>query len=240
MPAPQTQRRPSGSGGPAGPGAVNPLPASVIALSVVIIGVEALFSLADRGLLGGASGFGLREQAIRDYAFFGEAMAWMLQNGSFPPDLVARFVTYPLLHLSFTHALFVCVFVLAMGKMVGEALGNAAVLAIFFGAAVGGALVYGLLFPSAFPLVGGFPGVYGLIGGYSFLLWVQAQALRQNQLTAFRLVAILLGIQLVFGLLFGPRPDWVADLAGFVTGFLLSFAFVPGGWARLRAALRRR
>lgn len=234
MPQPQP-RRPV----PPSQGAVNPLPAAVIALAVVIIGVEALFNLADRGLIGGASGFGVRTSAIRDHAFFGEALQWMLANGRFPPDLLARFVTYPLLHLSFTHALFVCVFVLAMGKMVGEALGNLAVLVIFFGASIGGALVYGLLLSDPFPLVGGYPGVYGLIGGYTFLMWVQARLLQQSQVMAFRLIGILLAIQLLFGLLFGSRNDWLADLAGFGVGFGLCFLLVPGGWARLRDVLRR-
>ncbi len=223
---------------PAGP--VNPLPAAVVALAAVIFGVEVLFSLGERGLFGGDGGSGLRTQALRDYAFFGEALRWMIANRAAPPDLLGRFVTYPMLHLSLTHAVFVCVFVLAMGKMVGEALGNLAVLVLFFGASVAGALVYGLLLADRFPLVGGFPGVYGLIGGYTFLLWVQAKALQQSQLTAFRLVAVLLAIQLVFGLVFGARNDWVADLAGFAAGFGLSFLLVPGGWARLRAALRRR
>lgn len=223
---------------PAGP--VNPLPPAVLGLAVLIFGVEVMFNLAERGILGGGGGFGWRTAAIRDYAFFGELAQWMVANGAAPPDLLVRFVTYSLLHLSLTHAIFVCVFILAMGKMVGEALGNVAVLAIFFGASVGGALVYGLMLDERFPLVGGFPGVYGLIGGYTFLMWVQAQALKQSQLMAFRLVAILLAIQLVFGLIFGTRNDWVADIAGFATGFGLSFAFVPGGWARLRAALRRR
>lgn len=233
---PQLQpRRPA----PPAQGPVNPLPAAVIALAVVIIGVEALFNLADRGLIGGPAGIGLRTAAIRDHAFFGEALQWMLANGRFPPDLLGRFLTYPLLHLSFTHALFVCVFVLAMGKMVGEALGNMAVLVIFFGASIGGALVYGVMLADPFPLVGGYPGVYGLIGGYTFLMWVQARLLQQSQIMAFRLIGLLLGIQLLFGLLFGSRNDWVADLTGFAVGFGLCFLLVPGGWARLRAALRR-
>jgi len=221
-------------------GPVNPLPAAVIALAAVIIGVEVLFNLADRGIIGSAGGIGMRSGAIRDYAVFGEALHWMLANGRFPPDLLARFVTYPLLHFSFTHALFVCVFVLAMGKMVGEALGNMAVLAIFFGASIGGALVYGLLLRDPFPLVGGYPGVYGLIGGYTFLMWVQARLLQQSQVMAFRLIGLLLGIQLLFGLLFGSRNDWLADLAGFAVGFGLCFLLVPGGWRRLRAMIARR
>lgn len=222
------------------PKPVNPLPASVLALSVIIFGVETLFTLSQRGILGGAGGMELRTRAVEHYAFFGQALDWMLANGRFPPDLMVRFVTYPLLHLSFTHALFVCVFVLAMGKMVGDALGNLAVLVIFFGASIGGALVYGLLLNDPFPLVGGYPGVYGLIGGYTFLMWVQARFLRQGQLQAFRLIGLLLGIQLLFGLLFGGQKDWVADVSGFVTGFGLSFLLVPGGWARLREVLRRR
>ncbi|MGS4945014.1 rhomboid family intramembrane serine protease [Meridianimarinicoccus sp. RP-17] len=235
MPQPQPSRQLPPVQGP-----VNPLPAAVIALAAVIIGVEALFNLADRGIIGGAGGVGIRSAAIRDYAFFGEALQWMLANGRFPPDMLARFVTYPLLHLSFTHALFVCVFVLAMGKMVGEALGNMAVLVIFFGASIGGALVYGLLLSDPFPLVGGYPGVYGLIGGYTFLMWVQARLLQESQVMAFRLIGLLLGIQLLFGLLFGSRNDWLADLAGFGVGFGLCFLLVPGGWRRLRAMIARR
>lgn len=222
------------------PNAVNPLPPAALGLAVVIIGIEVMFNLAERGILGGAGGIGWRTAAVQDYAFFGQGLDWMLVNGRFPPDLLVRFVTYPLIHLGFTQALFVCVFALAMGKIVGEALGNLAVLVLFFGASIGAALVYGLALNDPFPLIGGFPGVYGLIGGYTFMLWVRARALRENQLMAFRLIGLLLCIQLLFGLLFGSNNDWVADLAGFVCGFGLSFVMVPGGWARLREALRGR
>ncbi len=106
---------------------VNPLPASVVALAVVIFGVEVMFSMAQQGFLGGPGGIGWRTEALKNYAFFGEAVDWMVQNRRFPPELLARFVTYPLLHVNFTHALFVCVFILAIGKMVGEAFGQVAV-----------------------------------------------------------------------------------------------------------------
>ena len=49
-----------------------------------------------------------------------------------------------------------------------------------------------------------------------------------------------MGIQLVFGLLFGGGQDWVADLAGFVAGFGLSFLVSPGGRARVVDRLRQR
>ena len=49
-----------------------------------------------------------------------------------------------------------------------------------------------------------------------------------------------MGIQLVFGLLFGGSNAWVADLAGFAAGFGLSFFLAPGGWAKLREKLRHK
>ncbi len=225
-------------GGPQGP--VNPLPPAVLGLAVIVIGVETMFSLAERGVLGGAAGIGWRTGAIQDYGFYGEALDWMVVNRAAPPDLLLRFVTYPLLHMGFTHALFVAVFVLAIGKLVGEVFGNVAVLTVFFAASVVGALAYGLVLDDPYPLVGGYPGVYGLIGTYTFLLWLRAGAMGENQLMAFRLIGVLLGIQLFFGAIFGLGNDWLADLAGFGAGFGLGFAFVPGGWAKMRERLRGR
>jgi membrane associated rhomboid family serine protease len=57
---------------------------------------------------------------------------------------------------------------------------------------------------------------------------------------AFTLIGFLMGIQLVFGLLFGGGLDWVADLAGFVAGFALSFVVAPGGVSQILARMRQR
>jgi membrane associated rhomboid family serine protease len=219
---------------------INPLPPAVVALAAIVFGVEVMFNLAERGLLGGPAGIGWRSSAIQNYGFFGEVLDWMIQNQRMPLELLVRFVSYPLLHMSFTHALFVCVFILAMGKMVGEALGGVAVWVLFFVPSILGAVAYGLLLDDPYPLVGGYPGVYGLIGGYTYLLWLRLGAMGEKQLMAFRLIGVLLGIQFVFGLLFGGGNDWVADLVGFGVGFGLSGLFVPGGLARLRARLKGR
>jgi len=220
-------------------GIFNALPAAVLGLAVVIFGLECLFSLADRGILGDGS-IGLRITALKNYAFFGQVVGWMIENHSLRPDFLLRFVTYPLISAGFTQAVFVCVFILALGKMVGEALGNVAVLAIFFLSSIFGALIYGLILSDAYPLVGGFPGAYGLVGSFTFLAWVRQRAMGQSQMQAFRLILMLIGIQLIFAVSFGGQRDWVADAAGAVAGFLLSFLFVPGGIARLREMIRRR
>ena len=218
--------------------AVNPLPPVVVALVLVITGIELAFSLGARGIVGGPEAVGWRLAAIQKYAFSGDILEWMWQTGQWPPEHLRRFLTYPFVHASFTHTLFVCVFVLAMGKMVAEVFGNAAMLAVFVLSGIGGALAYGLLLSEPYPLIGGFPAVYGLIGAFTWLLWRNLSLVGENQSRAFVLIAFLMGAQLLFGLLFGGTNDWVADLAGFGTGFALSFFVAPGGWARIRRGIR--
>ncbi len=219
-------------------GPVNPLPRVVIALFAVVMGIEALFSLGAQGIIGGPQAIGWRLGAIQGYAFSAEIFQWMLANGRWPGEHLARFVTYPFIHGNFTHALFAGVMLLALGKFVGEVFRGWAVLAVFFGASIGGAAVYGLLAASPIPLLGAFPGVYGLIGAFTYLLWLRLGQEGGPQIRAFTLIAFLMGIQLVFGILFGGSRDWIADLSGFVFGFGLSFVVSPGGFARLREKLR--
>ena len=219
---------------------INPLPPVVVALVVVIAGIELLLSAGQRGFLGGPEAVGWRITAIEGYAFFDMVWEQMRERRYFPPEHMARFVTYPLIHSSFTHAIFALVFLLALGKMVGEIFRAWAVLVVFFASAIMGALVYGLLLDTQYPLIGAFPAVYGLIGAYTFLMWVNYSMLGENRYRAFLMISLLLGVQLLFGLLFGGGYDWVADLAGFATGFLLSFIVSPGGWARLMERMRNR
>jgi membrane associated rhomboid family serine protease len=149
-------------------------------------------------------------------------------------------VSYPLIHLSFTHAAFVVVFLLALGKMVGEVFRLWAVLAVFFSATLAGAAAYTALPFITAPLIGGYPSVYGLIGAFTFLLWTNLANTGDNQYRAFSLIGILMAIQLLFGLIFGSGWEWVAELSGFAAGFLLSFLVSPGGWVRVRAKIRER
>ena len=221
------------------PSPVNPLPPGVIALVLIIMGIEAAFSLGARGIVGGPEAIGWRLDAVQSYAFSAEIFAWMWETGQWPAEHLIRFVSYPFVHVAFTQTLFVCVFVLAMGKMVGELFGDAAMVLIFVMSGIGGALGYALLTQSPVPLVGGFPAVYGLIGAFTYILWRQLSLVGAQQSRAFTLIAFLMGIQLLFGLLVGGTLDWVADLCGFATGFGLSFFLAPGGWARIRNRIRR-
>ena len=218
---------------------VNPLPPVVVALFLMVMGIEAIFSLASRGLIGGAGGIGWRLEALQTYAFSGPIFDWMWNNNQWPTEHLIRFVSYMFVHGSFMHALFVCVMLLALGKMVGEVFTGFATLAVFIVSGIFGALAYAVLLDDQAPLIGGFPGVYGLIGAFTYLLWLRLGQMGAQQVQAFTLIGFLMGIQLIFGLLFGVQNDWLADVVGFITGFALSFIVSPGGFTRLREKMRR-
>lgn len=219
---------------------INPLPWVVWALVLPMIALEAVLSLGARGIIGGPLAIGWRQDAVQRFAFSPELMRWMAENHIWPPQELARLVSYPFVHGSFTHAVFVLVMLLALGKMVGEVFRWWAVLVVFFGAAVAAALVYTAVPGLTMPLIGGYPGVYGLIGAFTFLLWMRLAGSGTTQYRAFTLIGFLLGAQLLFGLLFGGGTEWVADLAAFGAGFLLSFVVSPGGFGRVVARLRNR
>ncbi|MEQ9694285.1 rhomboid family intramembrane serine protease [Shimia sp. SDUM112013] len=217
---------------------VNPLPPVIVALFLLIAGVEVTFWLGAQGMVGDASAIGWRIAALQKYAFSGEIFDWMLSSGVWPPEHVMRFVTYLFVHGNFTHAAFACVMLLALGKMVGEVFSAIATLAVFVVSGIVGALVFAVILSTPAPLIGAYPGVYGLIGAFTFLLWTRLGQMGENQARAFSLIGFLVGLQLLFGLIFGGNGDWVADVAGFATGFLMSFFLVPGGWQKIRSKIR--
>ncbi|CUH63022.1 Rhomboid family protein [Thalassovita autumnalis] len=219
---------------------VNPLPPVIVALFLFILGIEVLFNLGARGILGGPEAVGWRLAALQKYAFSDEIFEWMRATGQYPFEHMVRFVTYGFVHLSFVHALFGCVILLALGKMAGEVYNQFALLLFFVMGAANGALIYGLVLDVDTPLIGAYPGAYAMIGAYTYLLWLRLGMLGEQQIRAFSLIGFLLGIQLLFGALFGGTPDWLADVAGFVTGLVLAVFLIPGGLRRLRDRLRTR
>lgn len=221
------------------PSPVNPLPPVVWALFAAIALPEILFGLGGAGMIGGPEAIGWRVMAIRDYGFSGLAFDWMVSNMRFPGEHLTRFVTYLFVHPSVTSTVFSAVIMLAMGKLVGEVLGQRAVIILFFASGILGALVFGLLTSQEW-LLGAFPGVYGLIGGYTFILWVRLGQTGEAQARAFSLIGFLMGIQLFFAIFFRTGLDWIADLTGFVAGFVLSALIVPGALRHFLSWLRQR
>ena len=220
------------------PPVFNPMPPVVVALFAVIALVELWFTLGPN-FVGGAETFVWRMEAIERFGVNPQITHWMLENHHYPLEHLARFVTFSFVHGSMINAVVSCALFLAMGKMVGSAFSPLALLVFFTGSAAVGAVVFSLAAPEGGWLFGSFAGIYGLIGAYTFMMWITLRVHRAPQGQAFHLIAFLMGIQLLFGMIFGGNSTWIADLIGFVTGFILSFFFIPGGLSRVIAMLRK-
>lgn len=222
------------------PSPFNSVPPLVVAIVVGAALIEATFALGQAGLVGGPRAVGWRLDALTDYAFAPNVLDWMLTRGDYAWDLTRRFVTYPFIHDSTLGALVGLAFLLALGKFVGEVFAPLNTAILLFVTTVTGALVFGLFAPPSEPLYGLFPPVFGLIGAYTYLLWRHLAATGGQQAQAFRLIGVLLAIQLIFAALFGTSSAWIAEVAAFVTGFAASILLAPGGWAAFRMWMRQR
>lgn len=221
--------------------ALNPLPVIVWVLILPLAAMELVIAAGASGFVGGPQAIGWRLEAVERFGLFPELLRHQWETGGAPHDELLRLVSYPLVHGNFTHALFAVVLALALGKMVGEIFRWWAVLVVVLGASAIGGSAYSFLVPGLrAPLIGAFPAVYGLIGAFTFLLWVNLARSGANRFRAFGLIGALLFFQLVFGVIFGAGWDWVADVTGFAAGFLLSFVVSPEGWARVIRKVRQR
>jgi membrane associated rhomboid family serine protease len=218
----------------------NTIPPVILILAMAIGGIELVLTAADNGLLGGKLGVGWRIALQQDYAFAPAVWDQVVDRGNWSLDMLRRFVTYSFIHANFTHALFAVVIVLAMGKFVGERWRQVSLVIVFIVAGIAGAAVYGATAPRNLPLIGAYPALYGLIGAYTYVMWLELRASGQQQWRAFSLIAMLLGLQLVFGLIFGEAPYWTANVAGFFAGVALSPLLGPGGWKAFVARVRER
>ena len=219
---------------------VNPIPPAVTFLCVAMLLAELALWAGTRGLVGGPLAVGWRIDALQTFAVFQPLLTWMSETGRWFSAETTRLVTYPFVHLGFGHMLMACVFLLALGKLVGEIFGNIAVLAVFFGSSIVGALVWAAFSAGGHPLTGGYPAAYGMIGAFTFILWANLGAQGKNRLAAFRLIGVLILIRVVFGLMFGLTDDWIAEGAGFIFGFAITPGLAPGALARLRERLQER
>ncbi len=221
---------------------VNPLPAVVWLLVLPIAAVEIV--LAVTAGIGSNTFVGWRSQAIEATAFSGLLWDRMIEVGDYSPRNLLRLVSYVFVQWNYVQALFVCVFTLALGKYVGEIYRWWAVAVVFFFSAAVGAVAYGALLDVQLPLVGGYPAAYGLIGALTFIIWTRLGAEGVNRARAFLFIGALMVWQLGFGaveFLYYGQTDFyfVAELAGFAAGFLISFVVSPGGWRRVLAKLRQ-
>ncbi len=220
---------------------LNPVPWVVWALVLPMIALEVVLSAGEAGLVGGPNAIGWRSAAVQEMAYSPVFMRAMVEAHQYPLNGMWRLVSYPFVHLSVSHLLFVAVFLLALGKFVGEAFRWWAVLAIFVLSGAVGALVYTAVLPTIqTPLIGGWVPIYGLIGGFTFVLWHRLRNDGAKRWRAFSMIGMLLLFRLLLAPIAGWGWDVVAELAGFACGFLMSYIVSPGGAREVYARIRQR
>ncbi|MFZ1662906.1 MAG: rhomboid family intramembrane serine protease [Paracoccaceae bacterium] len=218
----------------------NAIPSVVLVPLLPILAIEIVLSLGDIGVAGGAAGIGWRQEVLTRFALNPAVLSDMIESGRWNMDYAVRFVTYTFVHGSFLHAIMVSVFTLALGKFVAEIFRPWAFLLIFLLSGISGAVVYAALPGQTVWLYGGYPAAYGLIGAFTFIVWARLGLVHANRNRAFAMVGILLGFQIVLWAILGGSLSWVADLGGFLAGFLVSFVVVPGGPSHILSRLRSR
>ncbi|MEE9453169.1 MAG: rhomboid family intramembrane serine protease [Paracoccaceae bacterium] len=229
----------------------NPVPPVIVFLALAIILIEVVLQLGSRGLIGGPSAIGWRLSLIEQFGLSGRMLEYMYTTDTYNFGYIGRFLSYPFLHYALSHAAFAAVMILALGKMVAESFHTISVIILFVACTISGAIAYGMIDHTLQPFIGAFPVVYGLLGAYTWMLWQNAAATGESGLTAFRLIGFLVVLQFIFRIVIPfitstepPLPNaWISDLAGFITGFLLSFVLAPDGRIRMKrwlTFLRRR
>lgn len=220
---------------------LNPIPWVVWVVVLPIIAFEIVFGLASLGFVGGVTGDSWRLDAIQRFAFFPDLFFYYLKTGNLAGEMFYRFITYSFVHGSIVHALFAVALLLAFGKMIGELFSWWAFLIIFFGSATLAAISFSFIFPqSDQPLFGAYPAIYALVGGFTYIKWLDLGSIGAPRYGAFRLIAFLVGAQLLFSALFGGGLIWVSDVLGFAYGYLLSFIVFPGGVQKIIQKIRNR
>ena len=148
--------------------AVNPIPPVVLLFSGLVLGLEAIFFFAESGSLGNEAR-GWRVQALVTSHFSAQIWDLTVGQGQWTFDLAKRYVTYAFVHYSFMNALFAGAMLLALGKFVGELYHWASVVVLVLGSILAGSIAFGLLAPDQGSLLGMFPGVYGLVGAFTYV-----------------------------------------------------------------------
>ncbi len=219
---------------------VNSVPPLIVSLVVVIGLIELAFQAGHAGLVGGVQAVGWRAEAQIGYGFAGLLLDRMWLTGSFDLDTIKRIATYSFIHINAMHAVFACVMLLAMGKFVGERVSSGALIVVLLAAMIAGAVSYAVFTDTKVVLIGAYPMVYGLLGTFTCILFVAYEDAGENRIKAFQLIAFLLAFRLVFSLI-GAEPgmEWIAELFAFAVCFVLSFALIPGGRARVAMVLAR-
>ncbi|SDZ89624.1 rhomboid family intramembrane serine protease [Rubrimonas cliftonensis] len=202
-------------------------PPIVWAMAAVFVVLETTLTLSDIGVLPR----GLRWTVYRYVAFYDIYFEAWRSGQNVPLAFYWSFVSHAFFHGGMLHLAMNTGVFLALGTHLCRAVGERAMLALFLGAAVVGALFFGLVADTGLefvPMVGASGGLFGFLGAMKRWEWrhVVAHALPRRRfwstILALTAVNVLLSVSLT-----GGGVAWEAHLGGFIGGWLAGGLLTP-------------
>lgn len=201
-------------------------PPVVWILTLIFVAFEGAFQISE------ATGFlpDLRWEIYKELAYFDFIFDPDFDGVDVPVSYYATLATHAMLHGGPLHLLMNGAVFLALGGMLANGLGVLRFYALFFGAAVGGALFFGFMSDAVGPLVGASGGIFGFFGALKRweLRWMNETGASKRRLFSTIIVLIVVNVMLAFA---GPGEGsvaWEAHLGGFIFGWLLAPLVAPG------------
>jgi membrane associated rhomboid family serine protease len=185
----------------------------LLGLVILCSGIELALQLSDRGLL---LPLGLRAFAYDNAAFWPPLLRGWQPNYALQPWTM--FFSYAVLHGGAWHLIFNMLTLWSLGLAVEREDGPWGVVGLLVAGSLGGAAAQGLLSAAPNPMVGLSGALFGLVGG---LVWNRLRDARAGLVptgAVWRIVLVLVAINLVMWWALDGRLAWQAHLGGTLAG----------------------
>jgi membrane associated rhomboid family serine protease len=192
----------------------------------VMIGFELMFAAVDAGLLPEALG---RWPVYLKLAFFDILFEHARAGEGLFPETVWSLLTHAFLHGGWLHLALNGAVFLGLGNALVRAIGAWRFLLIFAVTAIAGALAFGLIADSEYPMVGASGALFGMLAVVT--AW-QERMLRltgRSRTMIWRRIGGLVVLNVILALGLGGFLAWQAHLGGWVAGWLLAGVYRPRG-----------
>ncbi len=198
-----------------------PLPWSIKYLAGVLVAVELLLSASDAGLLPNPY---LRQSAFL-YGAIWPDLAQGNGGGLYPGQRYVMLLSHSFLHGGLTHMAMNTVIVLALGKRLGLALGNARLLLVYGVSAVVGGALYLALTPSSAPMIGASGAAFGLFGVWKYLEFIARRRAHLSLMPIWQFIGVMVALNVLMWLMLDGGLAWEAHLGGFIAGGAMGALF---------------
>ena len=188
-------------------------------LTALLLGIECVAQLSDRGWFGDLD---LRSLMVSYGAFWDFLFPpGVVDQTLYPGQSYLMFVTHALLHAGTIHVLMNAAIFIALGKTLAFYYGLKLTLITMLLGAVCSGITFGLLETTAAPMVGASGVVFAFIG-----VWLQtsrAEAVRMGRPARSASVVIisLIVFHIFMDVFMGGQIAWQAHLGGFVLGYFV-------------------